>query len=55
MLKTDLAVHNSIPDADDFEPKVDVLSKPKPTDKWEGEDEDDDIKVGGGKNRKAET
>ncbi|KAI0237355.1 Eukaryotic translation initiation factor 3 subunit J-A [Lamellibrachia satsuma] len=31
-------------DADDFEPKTNVLSKSKATDKWEGEDEDDDVK-----------
>ena len=33
-------------DADDFDPDADgKLSAPKLTDKWDGEDEDDDIKV----------
>ncbi len=33
-------------DADDFDPDADgKLSVPKVTDKWDGEDEDDDIKV----------
>jgi len=33
-------------DAEEFEPKTDVLAKTaKATDKWEGEDEDDDVKV----------
>ena len=31
-------------DADDFEPE-EASAAPKVTDKWEGEDEDDDIKV----------
>ena len=33
-------------DADDFDPDADgKLTVPKVTDKWDGEDEDDDIKV----------
>ena len=33
-------------DADDFEPDVPAtVTVPKVTDKWEGEDEDDDVKV----------
>ena len=33
-------------DADDFEPDVPAtVSVPKVTDKWDGEDEDDDVKV----------
>ena len=33
-------------DADDFDPDADgKLTAPKATDKWDGEDEDDDIKV----------
>ena len=33
-------------DADDFDPDADgKLSAPRVTDKWDGEDEEDDIKV----------
>ena len=33
-------------DADDFEPDVpSTVTVPKVTDKWDGEDEDDDVKV----------
>ena len=33
-------------DADDFEPDVPAtVTVPKVTDKWDGEDEDDDVKV----------
>ena len=34
----------SFTDADDFEPEV-PMKPVKPTDKWEGEDEDEDLKV----------
>jgi len=32
-------------DADDFEPEVSGAAVPQVSDKWDGEDEDDDVKV----------